>query len=351
MSTYSKYIISVLAIWLSNYSFGQYKISGYVESYPRKTVYLSLLKYDEETLINNDQILFSTNTDSSGYFEFTGQLLSARDKLYRIHANLTDANGLQLMSDEQVNNFQNFIFSNDDTVFFEKVADKWFQKNTNTNLADAEWRKLNRYERAFSGRYNISTNEEAIRQVQQDLLQKIKNYTLDSLKSPLVMLLAFSDIENRSDELKADFEKEPEFYYQLQEKLQDHYAGASYYLQYQSRLSDLSHDLIQKQYHFHRILNYILGGVVVGLIVLVIILAKKKVGYTLEESVEMRSILTNQEERIAQLIGENRSNKEIAEELFISLSTVKTHIRNLYAKLGVNDRQQLMHKFKKSSGY
>lgn len=56
--------------------------------------------------------------------------------------------------------------------------------------------------------------------------------------------------------------------------------------------------------------------------------------------------LTNQEEKIAKLILENKLNKEIADELFISLSTVKTHIRNLYAKLNVANRHELANKFK-----
>ena len=56
--------------------------------------------------------------------------------------------------------------------------------------------------------------------------------------------------------------------------------------------------------------------------------------------------LTNQEEKIAKLIMQEKSNKEIASELFISLSTVKTHIRNLYAKFEVNNRHQFTAKIK-----
>ena len=40
--------------------------------------------------------------------------------------------------------------------------------------------------------------------------------------------------------------------------------------------------------------------------------------------------LTNQEEKIAKLILEDKSNKEIADELFISLSTVKTILLPIY---------------------
>jgi DNA-binding NarL/FixJ family response regulator len=40
------------------------------------------------------------------------------------------------------------------------------------------------------------------------------------------------------------------------------------------------------------------------------------------------------------LIAAGRSNVEIAEELYISSATVKTHINNLFAKAGLRDRAQ-----------
>ena len=40
------------------------------------------------------------------------------------------------------------------------------------------------------------------------------------------------------------------------------------------------------------------------------------------------------------LVGAARSNPEIAEELVISLATVKTHVRHILAKLDLRDRAQ-----------
>jgi DNA-binding NarL/FixJ family response regulator len=50
--------------------------------------------------------------------------------------------------------------------------------------------------------------------------------------------------------------------------------------------------------------------------------------------------LSDREREILALIGAGRSNAEIAAELFISMATVKTHVRHVFAKLGVRDRAQ-----------
>ena len=50
--------------------------------------------------------------------------------------------------------------------------------------------------------------------------------------------------------------------------------------------------------------------------------------------------LSERELEILKLIVDGRSNPEIAETLYISLSTVKTHIRSIMNKLAVDDRVQ-----------
>lgn len=50
--------------------------------------------------------------------------------------------------------------------------------------------------------------------------------------------------------------------------------------------------------------------------------------------------LTPRELEVLKLIGQGRSNQEIADELIIGIKTVKTHVSNILSKLGVEDRTQ-----------
>jgi DNA-binding CsgD family transcriptional regulator len=51
--------------------------------------------------------------------------------------------------------------------------------------------------------------------------------------------------------------------------------------------------------------------------------------------------LTPQEEAVASLVAQGRSNKEVAAELFLSVKTVQYHLTRIYAKLGIRSRSEL----------
>jgi two-component system, NarL family, response regulator LiaR len=50
--------------------------------------------------------------------------------------------------------------------------------------------------------------------------------------------------------------------------------------------------------------------------------------------------LTDREMEVLRLIAKGKSNQELADELFIGVKTVKFHVTNVLAKLGVEDRTQ-----------
>ena len=71
--------------------------------------------------------------------------------------------------------------------------------------------------------------------------------------------------------------------------------------------------------------------------------AGRKVGFgTKSPSLKHPSgmLLSPREEEVLMLIAAGYANREIAAELFVSIDTVKTHIRRVFEKLGVTNRAQ-----------
>ncbi len=56
--------------------------------------------------------------------------------------------------------------------------------------------------------------------------------------------------------------------------------------------------------------------------------------------------LTPAEQRVAALVAEGRTNREVAAALFLGERTVETHLSHVYAKLGVRSRAELARTFR-----
>ncbi|EDF9722708.1 LuxR family transcriptional regulator [Salmonella enterica] len=70
---------------------------------------------------------------------------------------------------------------------------------------------------------------------------------------------------------------------------------------------------------------------------------------SLQEDNDLAPILTAKEREIVGMVCEGASNKLIARQLNISLSTVKTHLRNIFAKTEVINRTELVSRTRMSS--
>jgi DNA-binding NarL/FixJ family response regulator len=64
-----------------------------------------------------------------------------------------------------------------------------------------------------------------------------------------------------------------------------------------------------------------------------------------KESVKVDDFcLTSREKEVLGLLGQGISNKEISKNLFVSVETVKSHIKNIYKKLDVKNRVEAVKK-------
>jgi ATP/maltotriose-dependent transcriptional regulator MalT len=62
-----------------------------------------------------------------------------------------------------------------------------------------------------------------------------------------------------------------------------------------------------------------------------------------DEKLNFENLLSVRENEIFELIVSSKSNQEIANQSNISLNTVKFHIKNIYEKLQVKSRKEVLH--------
>lgn len=102
-------------------------------------------------------------------------------------------------------------------------------------------------------------------------------------------------------------------------------AGAVSYLLKTSKASDIA-DAIRKTHYGETVLEPEVTG--------------KVMQRMRTKEVKLHEELTTRELEILMLIAQGKTNQEIADELYIALKTVKTHVSHILGKLDVQDRTQ-----------
>lgn len=69
--------------------------------------------------------------------------------------------------------------------------------------------------------------------------------------------------------------------------------------------------------------------------------------FTINDSELKKLNLSSREYEVLQLLAKGYSNADIAENIFLSISTVKTHVSNLFVKMDVKSRTQAIEKAKR----
>ena len=300
----------------------QIAISGSLDLQDQKATEqkIYLYKLDLEGLKNPvmaKEVAWSSLGDD-GSFSFNKKHLSDQDAVYQLHLNR-----LWSKLNDTISKSKPFILSSRDRIEFEP-GDQLFAKYRTTNLADKEWKNLRDFERGL---------QKSNREVTEDNQQR-KSYIKDSLRILIVKLIGIQQLEDKNL-LDQDIAKNPEYYLTLLEELKESEMPSSQYLLLEKKLAFLTMEALEQKHTWSKTVNIVLVVVVFGLIFFNLFTRKQT------------SILPNlskQEHAIKNLILEGKSNKEIASELFISLSTVKTHITNIYSKLKVSNRQELVQK-------
>ena len=327
----------------------QYLFSGNVENDSiYSTAYLSIIEdYRKISGVHEDQIINKVKINDQ-FFEFKGNNLDVKNKIYRIHIdNCNDAeldtnhfNGKCDTSKEII-----FIANNRDTVnlpiSFENqmfCAIESTNKHANIFFQIDSLKEQMQYD---YGNYRSEANKKLNNRIWFTKLQQFGK----EQDEPLAELYIYNFLSDRSSDLNSYYLKDikgNKYYDELLDRLKSEYPNSSYTEQYEAEITSDSDRIISSRSKSNTISWKFFGYILLLLSILTNIILLFKLKRTKKKQKQgLTNQLTQQERKILDLILENKTNKEIATEIFVSLSTVKTHINNLYKKLNIGSREQL----------
>lgn len=315
--------ILILLLLTSFFLQAQNGVSGYLNlpdtgDWKPKVALYEVDMNGESQEVTSD-LLATATIDENGYFEFGVDLFGAEDRFYKVELDPADENNFIKFPSYHV-----FILNNTDSLYFQ-LGNQPFRSFVNTNLADMEWQKFNQFE-------NRQTwNDDAI------LRRKYKPFVKDSLQILMVKLVGIKQLDDKKL-LEKDIQENQSYYLSLLADFQSSDLDPNDYAYLESRIAQIELHQVNERYAMSLWMNGVAGCLIIGLFFSIYIL-KKRVKSSEEVSIPN---LSEREEIIKNLILEGKTNKEIASDLFISLSTVKTHITNLYKKLGVSSRKEIL---------
>lgn len=327
----------------------QYLFKGQVDKdHLQSNVYLSLIEdYRKLSGVFSEQIIAKQSVDSSGEFSFSGNQLDNENRIYRIHIdNCTESEQNQNHFDGHCADSKEILFmaKNKDTIEFPFSYDHqiFCQVDSKNDHANA-FVRIDSIKDAMKFDYG-KFRSEASRELNNKKWFKELHEFGKSLNEPLAELSIYAFLSDRSNNFHEfyleDLKTNP-YYDDLLHRLSSQYPNSPYLRQYQTEINADRYSIGANNETSNSGFLYI--ALTVGFISLVInvilflkLHKKKQVSTT-----DLKQSLTKQEQNILELLLEDKSNKDIAEALFVSVSTVKTHINNVYKKLNVQTRHDV----------
>ncbi|MFT4802124.1 MAG: DNA-binding CsgD family transcriptional regulator [Flavobacteriaceae bacterium] len=342
-----KVFITLFFLLVTQLSFSQFQFDGFANrDTQNNSVYLSVIEdFRKISGVFPEQILAKATLDSTGYFIFKGDNLPIKNRIYRIHIDTCNEN------EQNTTHFSGHCPNSKEIVFIaNNVTQLSFPLSFDQEAfckVDSNNEKANVFLKIDSlkndMRFAFGTfRSEANRKINsKKWFTTLQDYG-ELLDEPLAELYIFSFLSNRSNNLYSYYLKdlkENSYYLKLLYRLKEKYPNSSYTLQYEN---ELEADLFLVNNDKDKLFSWWVYVMIIVLFLSVFInfylFRKNK---NLKKDSFSKEKLTNQEQKTLSLILTDKSNKEIASELFISVSTVKSHINNLYKKLNVTSREEV----------
>ncbi len=342
-----KPIFYILFLFFTQLCFAQYEFDGFVnEDLKKGNVYLSVIEdFRKISGVYPEQILTKVIPDSSGYFQIKGNNLPQQNRIYRIHIDTCQED------DQNVNHFSGHCINSKEIIFiannttnlsfpfsFER---EMFCKIESDNEKAAIFLKIDSLKSDMHFAFGTYRSEANRKINSTKWFTTFQNFG-EQLEEPLAELYIYSFLSNRTNNLYSYYlndVKSNTYYEELLKRLQEKYPDSNYLQQYENELK-ADRFLVNQDTEESFSWGLYLIGLLLFLSILMNFFLYKRNNILKNDSFSKEK-LTSQEQKTLDLILMDKSNKEIGSELFISVSTVKTHINNLYKKLNVTSRDEV----------
>ena len=345
-------IVLVFLLALSFNGNSQYKFEGQIaENIEGKTIYLSIIEdYRKLSRPYMEQIIKRTTIDSLGFFKFTGNNLSPDNRIYRIHIDECDANTLD--SNHFFGKCENsrsilFIANNRDTIAFPiSFADEVLCEVTSTNAKSSVFLEIDRLKEEMAFDFHDYPSIASRKLNSKKWFASFQEFGR-SIEEPLAELYIFDFLSDKRNETYPFYLKDlgrNDYYAKLGQRLESKYPNTVFTELYQKEISIDQLMLAQNKTSGFS-WKWLLGSLLALSLLLNLYFWLRQKSIQNNRKTNSFDKLTAQEQKIVNEILKDKTNKEIASDLFISLSTLKTHINNLYKKLQVSSREDIKELF------
>ncbi len=333
----------------------QYQFNGQIaKKGDSKIIYLSIIEdYRKLSRISLEQIFKKTETDSLGNFKFEGDNLSQDNRIYRIH--IDECSAVASGSNHFFGTCENsssilFIANNNDSISFPtSFTDEVLCQVNSTNDKSSAFLEIDFLKDEMAFDFNDFRSAASRKLNSKKWFSAFQSFG-QQLDEPLAELYIFDFLSDKRNETYGYYLKDianNSYYSELSERLETEYPNTEFTKLYQEEIAT-DQQLASQRSPSSSLWRWILGGLLILSILLNVILMMRQKSIQQKHRDTALEKLTAQEQKIVDEILKDKTNKEIASDLFISVSTVKTHINNLYKKLNATSREEIKQRFQGS---
>ncbi len=301
-------------------------------------IYLSVINsFDDLNTASYDFLIYQAKIDSLGYFEINDIEIPNDEMMYRLHICKKGDPVSTIIIGGKNENFIHFIMKNGDNINI--VIDKKLPLFRNSiaegHTANESLRELFRLRKNLNSPPELPSAQKRLflrQQIHEDYCK-----LADTSSHSIIRLMAiyFVNESFASTDRLVLMEN-------IQDKTEESDTSSPYYKAFIDELTYLKFQNTSPEKGYNWLIWALPLLILMGSIAVRQLAKKKQSATSKNEFSDLMSQLSVQEKRVLDLLKEGKSNKEIATDLHIEVSTVKSHLNKIYSRLGVKSRKEIV---------